>query len=173
MNKSIQISILLVLSLILVAQFAYMPIALSILFLINIIGLSLFYRKQNKHEISDFPKYPKLIFALVAMLIIYFDSKTFLGVEAGTAVLSTFLYAKALETKSKRDFIILFNFALFVSASLFLHSQAFWMAILVLCCLISCLIGLYRVQTAHFQTRQSVFLSLKNDSFHILKFILH
>lgn len=171
MNKSIQISILLVLSLILVAQFAYMPIALSILFLINIIGLSLFYRKQNKHEISDFPKYPKLIFALVAMLIIYFDSKTFLGVEAGTAVLSTFLYAKALETKSKRDFIILFNFALFVSASLFLHSQAFWMAILVLCCLISCLIGLYRVQTAHFQTRQSVFLSLKNDSFHILKFI--
>ena len=171
MNKSIQISILLVLSLILVAQFAYIPIALSILFLINIIGLSLFYRKQNKHEISDFPKYPKLIFALVAMLIIYFDSKTFLGVEAGTAVLSTFLYAKALETKSKRDFIILFNFALFVSASLFLHSQAFWMAILVLCCLISCLIGLYRVQTAHFQTRQSVFLSLKNDSFHILKFI--
>ena len=171
MNKSIQVSILLVLSLILVAQFAYMPIALSILFLINIIGLSLFYRKQNKHEISDFPKYPKLIFALVAMLIIYFDSKTFLGVEAGTAVLSTFLYAKALETKSKRDFIILFNFALFVSASLFLHSQAFWMAILVLCCLISCLIGLYRVQTAHFQTRQSVFLSLKNDSFHILKFI--
>ncbi|WP_296280071.1 DUF3488 and transglutaminase-like domain-containing protein [uncultured Acinetobacter sp.] len=171
MNKSIQISILLVLSLILVAQFAYMPIALSILFLINIIGLSLFYRNQNKHEISDFPKYPKLIFALVAMLIIYFDSKTFLGVEAGTAVLSTFLYAKALETKSKRDFIILFNFTLFVSASLFLHSQAFWMAILVLCCLISCLIGLYRVQTAHFQTRQSVFLSLKNDSFHILKFI--
>ena len=76
MNKSIQISILLVLSLILVAQFAYMPIALSILFLINIIGLSLFYRNQNKHEISDFPKYPKLIFALVAMLIIYFDSKT-------------------------------------------------------------------------------------------------
>lgn len=171
MNKSIQVSILLVLSLILVAQFAYMPIALSILFLTNIIGLSLFYRKQNKHEISDFPKYPKLIFALVAMLIIYFDSKTFLGVEAGTAVLSTFLYAKALETKSKRDFIILFNFALFVSASLFLHSQAFWMAILVLCCLISCLIGLYRVQTAHLQTKQSVFLSLKNDSFHILKFI--
>lgn len=171
MNKSIQISILLVLSLILVAQVAYIPIALSILFLINIIGLGLFYRKQNKHEILDFPKYPKLIFALVAMLIIYFDSKTFLGVEAGTAVLSTFLYAKALETKSKRDFIILFNFALFVSASLFLHSQAFWMAILVLCCLISCLIGLYRVQTAHFQTRQSVFLSLKNDSFHILKFI--
>ena len=61
MNKSIQISILLVLSLILVAQFAYMPIALSILFLINIIGLSLFYRKQNKHEISDFPKYLRIL----------------------------------------------------------------------------------------------------------------
>ena len=171
MNKSIQISILLVLSLILVAQAAYMPIALSILFLSNIIGLGLFYRKQNKHEISDFPKYPKLIFALIALVIIYFDTQTFLGVEAGTAVLSTFLYAKALETKSKRDFIILFNFALFVSASLFLHSQAFWMALLVLCCLISCLIGLYRVQTAHFQTKQPVLQSLKNDSFHILKFI--
>lgn len=171
MNKSIQISILLVLSLILVAQAAYIPIALSLLFLINIIGLGLFYRKQNKHEISDFPKYPKLIFALIALVIIYFTSKTFLGVEAGTAVLSTFLYAKALETKSKRDFIILFNFALFVSASLFLHSQAFWMAMLVLCCLVSCLIGLYRVQTADFKTRQPVLQSLKNDSVHILKFI--
>ena len=91
--------------------------------------------------------------------------------EAGTAVLATFLFAKALETKSKRDFIILFNFALFVSASLFLHSQAFWMALLVLCCLISCLVGLYRVQTAHFVTAQPIFQSLKTDSLHILKFL--
>lgn len=36
MNKSIQISILLVLSLILVAQMAYMPMPLAILFLLNI-----------------------------------------------------------------------------------------------------------------------------------------
>lgn len=171
MNRSIQISILLALSLIWLAQIAFMPIALSILFLINLIGLGFYYYKYNQHELIDFPKYPKLIFAFLALVIIYFDAKTFLGVEAGTAVLSTFLFAKALETKNKRDFIILFNFALFVSASLFLHSQAFWMALLVLCCLISCLVGLYRVQTAHFDIQQPVFQSLKSDSLHIVKFI--
>ncbi|AYO54737.1 transglutaminase family protein [Acinetobacter wuhouensis] len=171
MNRSIQISILLALSLIWLAQVAFMPVALSILFLINLIGLGFYYYKYNQHTLIDFPKYPKLIFAFLALVIIYFDAKTFLGVEAGTAVLSTFLFAKALETKNKRDFIILFNFALFVSASLFLHSQAFWMALLVLCCLISCLVGLYRVQTAHFDIQQSVFQSLKSDSLHIVKFI--
>lgn len=171
MNRSIQISILLALSLIWLAQVVFMPVALSILFLINLIGLGFFYYKYNQHALIDFPKYPKLIFAFLALVIIYFDAKTFLGVEAGTAVLSTFLFAKALETKNKRDFIILFNFALFVSASLFLHSQAFWMALLVLCCLISCLVGLYRVQTAHFDIQQSVFQSLKSDSLHIVKFI--
>lgn len=171
MNRSIQISILLALSLIWLAQVAFMPVALSILFLINLIGLGFYYYKYNQHTLIDFPKYPKLIFAFLALVIIYFDAKTFLGVEAGTAVLSTFLFAKALETKNKRDFIILFNFALFVSASLFLHSQAFWMALLVPCCLISCLVGLYRVQTAHFDIQQSVFQSLKSDSLHIVKFI--
>lgn len=175
MNKSIQISILVVLSLIWLAQLAYMPIALSILFLMNIVALALYYDKTNKHQVYNlhrlFAQTPKLVFALLALVIIYFDSRTFLGVEAGTAVLSTFLFAKALETKSKRDFIILFNFALFVSASLFLHNQAFWMALLVLSCLISCLVGLYRVQIANFEIEQPVFQSLKSDSLHILKFI--
>ncbi|AXQ22045.1 DUF3488 domain-containing protein [Acinetobacter wuhouensis] len=171
MYRSIQISILLALSLIWLAQIAFIPIALSILFLINLIGLGFYYYKYNQHALIGFPKYPKLIFAFLALVIIYFDAKTFLGVEAGTAVLSTFLFAKALETKNKRDFIILFNFALFVSACLFLHSQAFWMALLVLCCLISCLVGLYRVQTAHFDIQQPVFQSLKSDSLHIVKFI--
>lgn len=175
MNKSIQISILLVLSLILIAQMAYMPIPLAVLFLLNILGLAFYYHKTHQRHVIHLPKVlskaPKILFALVAMLIIYVNSRTFLGVEAGTAVLSTFLFAKALETKTKRDFIILFNFALFVSASLFLHTQAFWMALLVLCCLISCLVGLYRVQTASFITTQPIVQSLKTDSWHILKFI--
>ncbi|MFW1799202.1 transglutaminaseTgpA domain-containing protein [Acinetobacter nematophilus] len=175
MNKSIQISILVALSLIWLAQLAYMPIALSILFLVNLLGLGWYYQKINAHQTFNIPRVlfqaPKLLFAFFALLIIYLDTQTFLGVEAGTAVLSTFLFAKALETKSKRDFIILFNFALFVSASLFLHSQSFAMAVLVLCCLISCLVGLYRVQTADFEIAQPVLQSLKNDSLHILKFI--
>lgn len=175
MNKSIQISILVALSLIWLAQLAYMPIALSILFLVNLLGLGWYYQKINAHQTFNIPRVlfqaPKLLFAFFALLIIYLDTQTFLGVEAGTAVLSTFLFAKALETKSKRDFIILFNFALFVSASLFLHSQSFAMAVLVLCCLISCLVGLYRVQTANFEIAQPVLQSLKNDSLHILKFI--
>ncbi len=134
-----------------------------------------YYHKINTHQTLNVPRFllqaPKLLFAFFALLIIYLHTQTFLGVEAGTAVLSTFLFAKAFETKSKRDFIILFNFALFVSASLFLHSQSFLMAVLVLCCLISCLVGLYRVQTANFEIAQPVLKSLKNDSFHIVKFI--
>ena len=47
MNKSIQISILVVLSLIWLAQLAYMPVALSILFLMNIVALALYYDKTN------------------------------------------------------------------------------------------------------------------------------
>lgn len=123
MNRSIQVSILVALSLIWLAQLAYMPIALSILFLVNILGLGGYYHKINTHQTLNVPRFllqaPKLLFAFFALLIIYLHTQTFLGVEAGTAVLSTFLFAKALETKSKRDFIILFNFALFVGASLF------------------------------------------------------
>ena len=175
MNKSIQISILIVLSLICMAQAAFMPMALTGLFVLSIVVLAVYYRKYNQHKVYKVPalllKLPKILFVIIALVIIYLSSRTFLGVEAGTAVLSTFLFAKALETRTQRDFIILFNFALFVSASLFLHSQAFWMALLVLCCLISCLVGLYRVQTAHFVTAQPIFQSLKTDSLHILKFL--
>ncbi len=75
--------------------------------------------------------------------------------EAGVAVLSIFLFAKALETKTQRDVIILFNFALFVAASMFLHSQSFMTAAMVLLCLLSCLLGLYRVQTHAFASENS------------------
>ena len=69
MNKSIQISILVVLSLIWLAQLAYMPVALSILFLINIMTLALYYDKTNKHQVYNLPRLftqiPKLVFALL------------------------------------------------------------------------------------------------------------
>ncbi len=171
MNRSIQISILLMLSLIWLAQIAFIPVFLSILFFIQTVALFWFYQKQVQKKKTDFPKLAKILFVLVALAIIYISYKSFLGVEAGTAVLATFLYAKALETQKKRDLIILFYFALFVSASLFLYSQSFWMALIVLACLISCLVGLYRIQTSQYQHVVTTVQSLKADVKHILKFI--
>lgn len=119
---------------------------------------------------------PKIgIFMLTALgiLIIYFHYESFIGIEAGVATLSTFLFAKALETKSKRDLIILFNFALFVAASSFLLSQSFVMAVAVLLCLLSCLIGLYRIQSGDFKPdKQQQFFAFKQDAKHVGKFVL-
>lgn len=70
--------------------------------------------------------------------------------------------------------IILFNFALFVSASLFLFSQSFAMAVIVLLCLTSCFIGLYRIQIAEFDENQkSNLIALKQDIWHVGKFLLY
>jgi transglutaminase-like putative cysteine protease len=103
--------------------------------------------------------------------LIYLNYQTLLGVEAGVAFLSTCLFAKSLEAKNTRDLLIVFNFALFVSASLLLHSQAFWMAVLVFSAFVICLMGLYRIQTGLFNQHQLLSNQLKNDVKQILKFV--
>jgi hypothetical protein len=67
--------------------------------------------------------------------------------------------------------IILFNFALFVAASMFLHSQSFMTAAMVLLCLLSCLLGLYRVQTHAFASENSNRMALRQDAKHVIKFV--
>ncbi|OTG83559.1 transglutaminaseTgpA domain-containing protein [Acinetobacter sp. ANC 4648] len=173
MNRAIQISIILSLSLILVAQLAFIPIALSLVFLCMILNLVVKdrYTIATTHIKFFIFKCVKIFSVIFALGIIYLNYKTFLGVDAGMAVLAAFLYAKALETKNKRDLIILFNFALFVSAGLFLYSQSIWMALLVFSCLVSCLVGLYRIQTSQFEQNMSGFQLLKTDIQHILKVI--
>src|SRR5690606_29229091 len=114
------------------------------------------------------------LLTVLALGSIYLSYQSFIGVEAGVAVLSTFLFAKSLESKNRRDLIILFNFALFVAASSFLYSQSFGMAIVIVLCLISCLIGLYRIQTSEFEhepTTQRA--ALQQDAKHVAKFILY
>lgn len=177
MNRSIQSIMIWVLSLILLAQIAYAPILLSVVFGIMIVRMLVRGIRQAKHkpEISPsgFAKALKIICVVIALAIIYFSYRSFIGVEAGTAILSVFLYAKALETYTKRDLIIFFNFALFVSASMFLYSQSMWMALMVLLCLLGCLVGLYRVQKAEFkQSQQSQLRAMKADLGHISKFVL-
>lgn len=193
MKKNIQNSIFLTLILILLAQITYTPYLLSLLYIVMLLSLYLHYQKieqtysyKNKSQLtSDMPilepKFSKILkagFVVIALCIIYLSYKSFLGVEAGTAVLSVFLFAKSLETqilqRSKRDLIILFNFALFVSASMFLHSQSIWMALCVLCCLLSCLVGLYRVQKTQFELQfiqQQISTSFRSDLGHIIRFI--
>ena len=108
----------------------------------------------------------------LALVAIYLSYGSFIGVEAGTAALAVFLFGKSLELKNKRDLIIFFNFALFVSASLFLYSQSIWMALMVVCCLVSCLFGLYRIQTTEFkQVPQQILSAARHDIGHIFKFI--
>lgn len=172
MNRSIQWVMIWMLSLILLAQVAYAPLLLSAVF--GIMTVAVFWQLSQNVESkkSAFVKFLNIACILFALGIIYFSFQSFIGVEAGTALLAVFLYAKALETKTKRDLIILFNFALFVSASMFLYSQSIWMALMVLLCLMSCLVGLYRVQKADFtQTHLSHLKAMKTDMGHIFKFV--
>ena len=167
MHSSIRIAIVLTLSLIWITQLSFSPVLLSVIFAICIGCLWYFMKSTGNH----FPKWAIYILTLVALAVTFWSYQSFLGVEAGVAVLSIFLFAKALETKTQRDVIILFNFALFVAASMFLHSQSFMMAAMVLLCLLSCLLGLYRVQTSFFVSQNSSSLALKQDAKHVIKFV--
>lgn len=169
MTASIRTAILLSLSLILAVQVSYLPIGLSAIFTLMLVLLWLNFRKQ-----TILSKTWVLLLTVVALAVIYFSYQSFLGIDAGVSVLSTFLFAKAFETKTKRDLIILFNFALFVTASSFLFSQSFIMTFGILLCLLSCLIGLYRVQTSEFEPdAQAQERALRQDAKHVGRFILY
>ncbi|WP_180072106.1 DUF3488 and transglutaminase-like domain-containing protein [Acinetobacter sp. YH12200] len=168
-NAKIRTSIVLTLSLILIAQMAFIPVLLSIIFAISILCIWIYLKRQQ-----PFPKIGTFLLTVLALGSIYLSYQSFIGVEAGVAVLSTFLFAKSLESKNRRDLIILFNFALFVAASSFLYSQSFGMAIVIVLCLISCLIGLYRIQTSEFEQEQTTQrAALQQDAKHVAKFILY
>lgn len=145
MNANIRTPILLSLSLILLTQVAFLAVPLSVVLAVELACLFYYLKKQKL-----IPKKITFLLTLIAVIAIYSQYKSFIGVDAGVAVLTTFMFAKALESKNKRDFIILFNFALFVAASSFLYSQSFWMALAVLLCFLSCMVGLYRIQVSEF-----------------------
>ncbi|MDH0712179.1 DUF3488 and transglutaminase-like domain-containing protein [Acinetobacter johnsonii] len=167
MHSSIRIAIVLTLSLIWITQLSFSPMLLSVIFAICIGCLWYFMKSTGNH----FPKWAIYILTLAALAVTFWSYQSFLGVEAGVAVLSIFLFAKASETKTQRDVIILFNFALFVAASMFLHSQSFMTAVMVLLCLLSCLLGLYRVQTHYFASENSNRMALRQDAKHVIKFV--
>ena len=172
MHNSIQQSILLSLILILAAHILFSPVALSVIFAIMLLLLYRHYKNKTVH-ISKVWTYGLTCCALIS---IYLSYKSLIGIEAGVALLCTFLFAKALESHTQRDLIILFNFALFVSASSFLYSQSMWMTVLVILCLISCLIGLYRIQKsafAEYAPRHSSSQDAKHDLKNVGKFIAY
>jgi len=166
-DAQIRTSILMTLSLLLMAQLVFNPLVLSLIFALII--LFLFYSLKDESKVLS--RIWTFSLTLIALASIYFNYQTFIGIEAGVAILSTFLFAKALESKNKRDVIILFNFAMFVSASSFLYSQSIWMALMVVLCLLSCLIGLYRLQTHEFRQFQDQSTALKSDAKHVGKFL--
>ena len=172
MHHSIQQSILLSLILILAAHMLFSPVTLSVIFAIMLLLLYRHYKKKTA-RISKVLTYGLTCCALIS---IYLSYKSLIGIEAGVALLCTFLFAKALESHTQRDLIIIFNFALFVSASSFLYSQSMWMTVLVILCLISCFIGLYRIQKsafADYTSRHSSSQDAKHDLKNVGKFIAY
>lgn len=168
MTQQIYFCVLAVLALALLGQTAFTPAALTGLWAVIWLLLVRRYRKQSW---APFPKWFLMIFILLCLGVVYINYQTILGVEAGVAFLSTCLFAKCLEAKNTRDLLIIFNFALFVSASLLLHSQAFWMALIVLAVFVMCLLGLYRIQTGLFNQNKLLSNQLKQDVKQILKFV--
>ena len=96
-HADIRTSILITLLLLLVAQVFFNPVLLSAIFALILLCLFFSFREESKAVSKIW------IFALVilALMTIYFRYQSFIGIEAGVAVLSTFLFAKALETKNK------------------------------------------------------------------------
>lgn len=168
-NTKLRVSVVLSLGFILLAQITFLPVLLSLIFAISLICIWISLKRQRA-----FSKKWTFSLTVLALASIYLDYQSFLGVEAGVAVLTTFLYAKSLETRNRRDLIIVFNFALFVAASSFLFSQSFMMALAILLCLLSCLIGLYRIQTSEFeQDQSSQRQALQQDAKYVGKFIVY
>ncbi|WP_111892499.1 transglutaminaseTgpA domain-containing protein [Acinetobacter sp. MB5] len=170
MNKQIQVLVLGILLVVLVAQIAFAPISLLIVFaVIWLVALRTFLKKRS----LVLPVMARAIFFVVGIACIYLQYRTLLGVEAGVSFLSLCLYGKALESKDKRDALVSFNFALFVCASLFLYTQAFYMAGLVFVGVVISLLGLYAIQKADFseQTLPDK-KELWIDTLHIFKAIL-
>ncbi len=168
MTKAIYFCVLAALGLILIGQVSFIPVTLSGLW--GIVWLTLVWR-YHKQKITPMPKLLLVAFTLVSVALIYIQYQSLLGVEAGVAFLTTCLFAKSLESKNTRDLLIVFNFALFVSASLLLYSQAFWMAMIVFGALLMCLMGLYRLQTDLFKQNNQTRNQLKQDIRQILKFV--
>src|SRR5690606_41846780 len=123
-NAKICTSIVLTLGLILIAQIAFIPVLLSIIFAISIVCIWIFLKRQQ-----PFPKTGTFLLTALALGSIYLSHHSSIGVEAGVAVLSTFLFAKSLDRKNKSVMITLYRFALSVAASQFLFSHSFGMAV--------------------------------------------
>lgn len=166
-DRSIQFAVIVILCLINIAQIFYISPVLIALFSAVITFIIYQYKKNN----FSYYKYWQFLVFVIGFITIYLSYKTFLGVEAGVSFLTLCLFAKSFELKSKRDILIIFNFALFVSASLFLHSQSFMMTLLVIVNIIICFVGLYRVQTTEFLREIQQPISLKEDVKHIGKFL--
>lgn len=166
-DRSIQFCLLMALAFIAIAQISYLPYSLSALFL-SMLGFFVwqYYRKKFTYY-----RYLQLGVFAVGLGLILLQFKTIVGVEAGVSFLTLCLFAKSFELKQKRDLLIVLNFALFVSASLFLHSQSFLMTVSVLLSLVSCLTGLYRLQIYEFLRQENKQPAIKQDVKQIGKFI--
>lgn len=166
-NQRIYQSMLVVLVGIILIQLSFVPVTMSLLWASVLCGMYWRLRQKRPHAL---PKVIQIVFIIIALCSIYLHFQTFWGVDAGVCVLTTCLFAKAMESSRARDFVVVFNFALFVSASLFLHSQAAWVALLVFGLFILCLMGLYRLQQSDYQSTQGKSMSFGQDGWLILKF---
>lgn len=160
-------SILMILTLMCVCLIGFVPYGLSALFAAIVLFLTYRYKTQ---QLKHYKVVQLGLFAL-GMAIIYGQYSTLLGVDAGVAFLSLCLFCKSFELKHTRDVLVILIFALFVSASLFLHSQSFVMTLMVLVLLLGCFVGLYRLQTIGFIKRTQAPITMKQDAKQVAKFV--
>ena len=89
-HADVRTSILITLLLVLMAQALFNPLGLSIILALMLLSLFFGFKKSA----ATFSKIWTFGFTILALGVIYFHYHSFIGVEAGVAVLSTFLFAK-------------------------------------------------------------------------------
>lgn len=166
-DRSIQLCVILALLFIAIAQITYIPYSLIVIFTAILVFIIVQYYRNK----FTYYRYVQLGVFVTGLALILIQLKTIFGVEAGVSFLTLCLFAKSFELKQKRDLLVVFNLALFVSASLFLHSQSFMMTVCVLLALCSCFTGLYRLHTYEFLKAYHQKPAIKQDILQIIRFI--
>jgi protein-glutamine gamma-glutamyltransferase len=73
------------------------------------------------------PRSVRTVIALVSIVMLYLQLRTFNGVAAGSALLSLVAGLKLLETQSRRDLYVVALIIYFLSLAALLRSESFWL----------------------------------------------
>ena len=96
MHADVRTSILMTLLLLLLAQVMFNPVLLSAIFALILLCLFVSFKDETK----TVSKIWIFALAILALMTVYFRYQSFIGIEAGVGVLSTFLFDFGKMSKS-------------------------------------------------------------------------